>query len=156
VKECKRVIKISGVTIKQDQFAKYEMVNLILDENPRAHFESGFHFTKLPLTNDSDVLREIESNMIDIIAIDINITLELNHKTVPKVINLDPNECYLALGFVRTLDQIQRERELWRVQMQDQFKRAIKGIDGPCEQLYTSEILDALIMALYVIKNLDV
>ncbi|WP_339063679.1 hypothetical protein [Tepidibacillus marianensis] len=150
------MIKIAGITNKKDHYAKYELITLSINENERANFQSSFHFTRLPLTNESDVVREIESSVIDIIAVDTKITIELNHQSKHKVIRVNPDECYLALGFVKQLEQIQRERELWRVQMQDQLKRAIRGIDGPCEQLYTAEMLDAFVMALYVIKNLDI
>ncbi|TCS83692.1 hypothetical protein [Tepidibacillus fermentans] len=146
--------KIAAIVPNETPFSKYEFLTLSIDENGSIYFQSEFHFSRLPLRNEDELIQQLKANVINVIVIKPSLQLKSIYHLSREVIEQNPDECYLNLGFVNSLQQIQKERELWRVQMQDQLKKYIRGIDGPCEKVYKPQLLDVFVMALSTIKNL--
>ena len=147
------MIKVAGMIPKDSPYAKYELVILVKEDTGKISFHSEFHFNRVALKNIEDVAREIQSNVINVIVVEHGNSLQLSNMNEIQIHRKSVVDCYLDLGFIHRKEQLQKERDLWRIQIQDQLKRFIRGIDGPCERLYSSEQLDALILALHTIKN---
>lgn len=149
--------KVAGIVKSDQKFKKYELIILTKNEKGQLFFDSSTHFSRFTLQDKQDVYKEILDNMINYIVIDEDLkaelseienelkeigehSLEINFKSV--------EQSYLTLNFVNTLSQIRKDSDLWRVQMQDKLRSKIRGIDGPCDGVYSSDMINGFILAL--------
>jgi len=152
--------KIAGLVKSSQKFKAYEIVILTVNEEGQLFFDSVPHFSRFSIQSKKDVYKEIVDNMINIIAVDSILDIEFKEivkelselaKTNIKVEFKSVDQSYIVSHFVNDLSQIRRESDLWKVQMQDKLRNRIRGIDGPCDGVYASDVIDGFILALSII-----
>ena len=149
---------IAGIVKSTQKFKKYELIILSINEIGHIFFNSSNHFSRFSLQSEKDVYKEILDNKIINVIVDEELKAEFKEmdneiKELGETSGLEVyfksiEQSYLTLNFVNTLSQIRKDSDLWKVQIQDKLRSKIRGIDGPCDGVYSSDMIDGFVLAL--------